>query len=426
MEKWKFNPQPSAFESKSISTLPDHDGINQSVVTFDTDIENNHHEFGISSLDIIVNLSDYSIPKDIYTIPKYGIWQYCHTDEKKVRGGPPAFWELFEDHSIMGCSVKIFLQDMAPSITATKSFTSVEPISVNRNLNLNYWKSVSLLPREIKKLCKQGPDQYFQNLLTQNNQIEFYTSTPYSVPQNGRFVTAFVKRLWKYFKFKYIQLVKNEQWVLMYDIGNAPSQNINTYRYIIPPKDRFWADPFVVYRNDKYYVFFEEALNSNPEHAYICYLIINNDGNVVKPKKILHQNYHLSFPFVIQYDSKYWMIPETADNHTIEIYRCLDFPERWELHKVLIPDIVAYDTTIFFHNNRWWLFTTVVENTGSSSWDELFLFYADSPIADNWIAHPQNPIISDVRNARPAGNIFTHNNQIYRPVRTVQNAMVMG
>ena len=55
------------------------------------------------------------------------------------------------------------------------------------------------------------------------------------------------------------------------------------------------------------------------------------------------------------------------------------------------------------------------ENNGESLDDELFLFYADSPLTSEWTPHPMNPIVSDVRRARPAGNIFLDNGKIIRP-----------
>ena len=80
-----------------------------------------------------------------------------------------------------------------------------------------------------------------------------------------------------------------------------------------------------------------------------------------------------------------------------------------------MSDVNAVDSTILFYNNKWWLFTGIKENDGASNSDELFLFYSDSPISDKWIPHPQNPIISDVRKARPAGKIFSYQNKLYRP-----------
>ena len=47
--------------------------------------------------------------------------------------------------------------------------------------------------------------------------------------------------------------------------------------------------------------------------------------------------------------------------------------------------------------------------------DELYLFYADDLFATNWHSHPQNPICTSSRKARPAGKIFIRDNKIYRP-----------
>jgi hypothetical protein len=262
-----------------------------------------------------------------------------------------------------------------------------------------------------------GPDKYVGKLLTISNHVEFYDSRTYSLPTNKQFLSVFFKRLWGYLKFKYNYLTKIDQWVLMYKIGSVPARNLNTFNYIIPPKDRFWADPFIIYQEGLNYVFFEEALYSNPQHAYICCLIIKPDGTVEKPVKILHETYHLSYPFVFKYQDSYWMIPESSEKRTIDVYRCDNFPDKWHLHKTLMRNIEAYDTTLFHYENKWWLFANVVEKPGLSSWDELFLYYADFPLSDDWKSHPQNPIVSDVRNSRPAGNIFEYRGSLYRPAQ---------
>lgn len=47
--------------------------------------------------------------------------------------------------------------------------------------------------------------------------------------------------------------------------------------------------------------------------------------------------------------------------------------------------------------------------------DELYLFHSDDLFGNNWIPHPRNPIISDVRRARPAGSLYRDGENIYRP-----------
>ena len=73
------------------------------------------------------------------------------------------------------------------------------------------------------------------------------------------------------------------------------------------------------------------------------------------------------------------------------------------------------DTTLFAHDGRWWMFTNISHHPGVSPHAELFIFYADNPLSDQWQAHPMNPVISDVRRARGAGRIFRAGEKIYRP-----------
>jgi hypothetical protein len=108
------------------------------------------------------------------------------------------------------------------------------------------------------------------------------------------------------------------------------------------------------------------------------------------------------------------MMPETKGNKTIEIYKCTSFPYEWTLEKIMFHDIMAVDSTIFKFENKYWLFTNIKENEGASAYDELFLFFSDS-LLGNWKPHPLNPIVSDVKYARPAGNIFIYNDKIFRP-----------
>ena len=61
------------------------------------------------------------------------------------------------------------------------------------------------------------------------------------------------------------------------------------------------------------------------------------------------------------------------------------------------------------------MFTNIAEGQGSSTWDELFLFFSKNLFSNSWKSHPMNPIVSDVSKARPAGNIFYSKKDIIRP-----------
>ena len=138
-------------------------------------------------------------------------------------------------------------------------------------------------------------------------------------------------------------------------------------------------------------------------------------GNLLRNERILEKPYHMSYPFVFELDNAYYMIPETGSNKTIELYKCVDFPSKWSFVTNLMEKISARDTTIFFYQKKWWLFTSINESLNSPNHDELFLFYSNDLFSTKWIPHPENPVVSDMKSARPAGKIFIKDNKIYRP-----------
>jgi hypothetical protein len=75
----------------------------------------------------------------------------------------------------------------------------------------------------------------------------------------------------------------------------------------------------------------------------------------------------------------------------------------------------AVDSTILLKENKYWLFANMARNIGASNSDELFLFSSNHLISNNWVPHPDNPVISNVSQARPAGNFFTYKENLYRP-----------
>lgn len=222
------------------------------------------------------------------------------------------------------------------------------------------------------------------------------------------------KKLASWFLWKINNRVFFDQWQLLYSFEN--NLNFKDFVKIIPPKDRFWADPFVVEYENKYYVFYEELIYTENKGHIAC-LEIDSFGNVSNFQTVLKKKYHLSYPFLIEHKKSFYMIPETGENNTIEIYESASFPNDWKLKKILIPNIVAYDTTILQHNSKYWLFANVKNPENNSTWDTLHLFYSDSLLHDEWKPHPLNPIVSNISCARPAGNIYKKNNKIYRPAQ---------
>ena len=167
------------------------------------------------------------------------------------------------------------------------------------------------------------------------------------------------------------------------------------------------ADPFLIYENGTFYMFFE--IYRSIVFKGDIGLAESNDGtNWTYKQIVLDESFHLSYPCVFNYNNEYYMIPETAETHSIRLYKAHDFPYNWSFVKTLINGRDFVDSTIFYYNNTWWLFTETINDYS------LHLYFSDSPL-DNWVEHPHSPIISqDANISRPGGNVIVYNNQIFR------------
>ncbi|MBN1867485.1 hypothetical protein JW916_09360 [Candidatus Sumerlaeota bacterium] len=204
---------------------------------------------------------------------------------------------------------------------------------------------------------------------------------------------------------KIARTVLREQWMLLYRFSDEVSYDHTEFARLIPPRGEFWADPFVVYRDGTYYLFFEE-FRFRQGRGRIFVAEIDEGGLRGQPRLALERPYHLSYPFVFRWQDRDFMIPETIEAGVIEVYECVGFPTEWRRLKTLVADIQAVDTTLVEHEGRWWMFANAATNPGDKPYTDLYLFHADDPLTDRWTPHPMNPVVSDIRGSRPGGNVI--------------------
>ena len=418
LENRIYRPDIDAFQIKStaklleniekISVLPKLTKYSDWINDNDVDAIRKH------DLDVIIRLGFRILKGGILDSAKCGVWSFHHADNNMNRGGPAGFWEVFKQEPVTGSVLQILNEDLDGGQIIAKSYSTTDSTFVKRNQNNYYMKSLSFLPRKLKELHEVGKDEFLKRVQAENEDLIFYDRPLYGKPKNGQFLKLGLINFRKLVNRKIRNWFYFDQWFLLFDIKDGISKSLWRYKKILPPKDRFWADPHVITRDDKYFIFIEEYIYKKGK-GHIALIEIDKQGNYQYKGKILEKSYHLSYPFVFEFNNNFYMIPESSSNKKIEIFKCVEFPNKWEFHGNLMSDIDAVDSTILFHNNKWWLFTGIKENDGASNSDELFLFYSQDPTSDQWIPHPQNPIISDVRRARPAGKIFSYQNKLYRP-----------
>jgi hypothetical protein len=362
-------------------------------------------------LDVALCFGFRILKGDALNIARHGVWSFHHGDNSVNRGGPAGFWEVMEGTPVTGSVLQILTEDLDNGCVIYRSWSpTADRFSVKANRNNLYWKSAAFVIRKLKDLADGIP------ICPPDNQLyRPYSNRLYRMPTNGEMFSHLWRLAGRYATSKFQAALHSDQWALAYRFRSGPSDSNNTlYRFkrLTPPRDRFWADPFAIKAGDTYYVFIEELLYDTGK-GHISVIEMDRKGVVSGPRKVLDREYHLSYPFVFEWNGSYYMVPESAANKTIELYRAKTFPFVWQLEKVLMTDVRAKDATLAEIDGKWWMFVSLSEH---SIPDELYLFSADTPLGP-WTPHERNPVKSDVRGSRPAGALFEWNGEVYRPAQ---------
>ncbi len=367
------------------------------------------------SLDLIIRFGFRILDgKILNEASKYGVWSYHHGDNKVNRGGPPGFWEVIQGWKETGCTLQKLSNDLDGGYVLAKTWVGTYKYNILENKNRLYWRASKIIPRILEELHTKGYEVFTTSKKDVNVTNNFYTKKLYKAPSNFEAIIVFLKYTKIIIKQILSVAIFNDQWFLLYKRTKSnPETSFRKMIPLIPNKNLFWADPFLVSKNNIDYIFIEEYdFKIKKGHISVIKMVNNKIEHV---KKVLDNTYHFSYPFVFEYKKEYYMIPETAANNSVELYKCIDFPYSWSFQKNIFENIKAVDTTLFQYNNTWWLFTAMDETRKATKNDELFLYYSEDPISQKWTPHPMNPIISDAKFARPAGNLFIKDNEIYRP-----------
>jgi hypothetical protein len=181
----------------------------------------------------------------------------------------------------------------------------------------------------------------------------------------------------------------------------------------------FVADPFIVKLPNNWLMFFE-IFNQKRQKGELAFARSQDGYHWNYQQIILTEDFHLSYPYVFEFESNWYMIPESCEANSVRLYQAKKFPDTWEFVKEILVGSRFVDASILNFDGVWWLFVGV-EPTDGSACNTLKLYYADSLLGD-WIEHPQSPIISDNSEiSRPAGRIRQINGQ---PIRFTQNCAI--
>jgi hypothetical protein len=171
----------------------------------------------------------------------------------------------------------------------------------------------------------------------------------------------------------------------------------------------FVADPFMLRVADRWHMLFE-VLNLDTRKGEIGWATSDDSKKWTYRQIVLAESFHLSYPYVFEWNNECYMIPESTGAGTLRLYKAFEFPVRWSLVGILLRGWFA-DPSIVRYEGKWWLFAETDPEVKSNT---LRLYWADDLLGP-WKEHPNSPVIKDNPHiARPAGRVVPHEGRLVR------------
>lgn len=356
-------------------------------------------------LNLLIRAGSGILRGDILDACPNGVISFHHADNDINRGGPAGFWEVFERNPRTGFIIQRLKNELDGGDVIYKGFVSTS------------W-FYTLNRAKLYEVANPFFHHVLEDITSEKRKPEVYKKTPYSYPLY-KTPTVFQTIIYlfktsKTFVSKIFIRIQGKS--LRWSVAYQYSENWNDItlwrsKKIINPKNRFLADPFVIKRGGVHFCFVEDLNYSTNKGSISAYKI--TPSNCESVGVVLEEDFHLSFPFIFEYENELFMCPDTHEKCEIRLYKCIEFPTKWEFYKTLMKDISAVDSLIFKRDNIWWLFTNFDKSVVNDHNCQLHIFSADSPLSDKWVAHKNNPVIFNPLLARNGGLIISQN-EIYR------------
>lgn len=367
------------------------------------------------NLDVLVKFGFCDLRGGILHAARYGVWAYHHGAPDRYRGGPPYFWEVY-DNNLLTCTALERLADYPKEneILYKAAFATIQGSSWARNRVQPYWGSTTFLIQKLQQLHQSGWDSVAADI---SSPAPTRSRKIYSLPTDLEMLPWLSRIFLRTGAHRVRHSLRGEElphWMLgvktNYPSRNHGPLNLREVRWIQSPRGHFYADPFVIEHQGKPWVFFEDLPYSTDKGIIVC-AEINRDGTLSQAIPVLESPYHLSYPCLFRDGGELYMVPESVADGTVQLFRCERFPDVWKQMKVLLR-APAVDTTVWIENGLYWFFVTLQEPRGGGL--QLWLFYSRS-LTDELIRHPGSPISTDIRFSRGAGAMFREDGKLIRP-----------
>lgn len=375
------------------------------------------------NLDVLLRFGFRIVRGDVLGVARYGTWSFHHGDSERYRGGPAHFWELVEESPLSGVVLQTLSEALdAGPVLAKGQFATVDSTSVSENRFVPYWSSQHFVIRTLSELHSIGATEFAKRLPEPPPYVG--NRKLYRAPTNGemaawlipKLATRAARRIGRAAAKVTGRASGEPVWRLgirhgfnrLYD--QVGRDDLRSFNWISKPGNGFWADPFLAVRDGKTWLFYEDFIASLGKGVIAVAELLAN-GQLDSARTVLEMPFHLSYPHILEEDGEFYLVPESQQSGRVDLYRSVEFPDRWVLDRTLL-NFRAVDSSPFFDDGRWWMTSSPRIVPGNAG---LTYVWTAQSLRGPWKLSSHRPLSSDVRTARGAGRIFRDRGRLIRP-----------
>ena len=358
--------------------------------------------------DVLVWLGTGDLAGGILEAACHGLWSFRHGDAERYPNGPPGFWEIVGGQPVVGATLGRLTASASGVVTLRRGWFATSPESYGRTRDRVLFGAAAwpaYVCREIL-LGASGDGQPSPAVAVAGPEL--------SLRACFRFVTrlarARLRGLWHHG-------MRHDDWNVgvvdapvatflagdvLHDVAWAPTR-----------RGHYAADPFGRWDGTTLRVLYEDYSHARGA-ASIAHRRWSRERGWERSEPALEIGSHLSYPFLFEHEGRSFLLPESRATGKLVLYASADPGGPWRPQATLGVDGDIADATLLHHDGLWWMFAARPNRLNPST--ELGIWYATRPDGP-WREHPRNPVLVDVRSARPAGPVFAVDGQLYRPAQ---------
>jgi hypothetical protein len=269
-----------------------------------------------ANLDVLIRFGFNILRGDILNAARYGIWSFHHGDSDCYRGGPACFWEMVEHSPTSGVILQRLTEELDAGLVLAKGQFATDPVSLTRNRARVYFGSSHLMVQKLRELHQDG----WEAVLARAPEPRPYQGRRriYRSPRNLELLRWFtpllareaVRRGGKVLRVR----DQVEHWRVAIRIGGPGiplegTADMAGFRWIESPKGHLYADPFLIARDGRTWMFFEDYRYAERKGVISC-AEVGADGSLGEPRVVITSQGHLSYPYLVTDGDDTYLIPE--------------------------------------------------------------------------------------------------------------------